>query len=98
LDLSPISGARRGDRRSDFRVYWLAPRLGDDVCAKLYALIDPGAQQSNFIVGERPSRRHLQAAITVHDAADQLAGGAVSHFDDGAVIAAAQSILTQVKP
>src|SRR5262245_26806494 len=40
LDLTAISGAHRGDQRCNFRVYWHARRLGDDVCAKLCALID----------------------------------------------------------
>src|SRR5215510_10768184 len=98
LDLRAISGAHRGDQGCNFRVYWNARRLGEDVCAKLCALIDPGAQQADFIVGERPCRGHLQSAVAVHHATDQLACGAVSDFDDRAVIASAQCILTQVKP
>src|SRR5262245_42693176 len=93
-----MSGAYCGDEGCNFRVYWNARRLGDDVCAKLCALIDPGAQQPDFIIGESPSGRHLQSAVAVHHAADQLACGAVSDFYDGSVIAPAQCILTQVKP
>jgi hypothetical protein len=44
LNLSVISGADRGDQRCDFGVYWPGRRLGDDICTKLCALIDPGAQ------------------------------------------------------
>src|SRR5689334_7347536 len=88
LDLTMISGANRANQRCDFGVYRPARRLRDDVGAKLRALIYPGAQQSNLIVRERPGGRHLHAAIAVHQAADQLAGGAVTDFDDWAVIAA----------
>src|SRR4030095_5202215 len=87
LDLTAISGADRGDQRRDFGVHWPRWRLCDDVGAKFRALIYPGAQQPDFIVGERSGRRHLQATIAVHDAANQLAGRAVTDFDDGAVIA-----------
>src|SRR5215510_12919860 len=93
LDFTAISGADRGDQRRDFGVLWLAWRLCDDVGAKFRALIYPGAQQPDFMVGERPGRGHLQAAISVHQAADQLAGGAVADFDDWTVIAPTQSIL-----
>src|SRR5262249_25128252 len=98
LDLRAISGTHRCDQRCDFGVYWTARLLCDDICAKFCSLVDPGAQQPDFIVGERPCRRHLQSAVAVHHAADQLACGAVSDFDYWAVVAPAQGILTQVKP
>src|SRR5262249_3236037 len=98
LDLGAISGAHRGDQGCNFWVYRPGRRLGDDVSSKLCALIDPGAQEPDFVVRERPGRRHLQAAVAVNRAADQLAGGAVPDLYDGAIIATAQGILTQVKP
>src|SRR4030095_14303858 len=98
LDLTAISGAGRGDQRRDFGVHWPEWRLCDYVGAKFRALIYPGAQQPDFMVGERPGRGHPHAAVAVHKAVDQLAGGAVADFDDWAVIAAAQSILAYAKP
>src|SRR5215207_6959775 len=92
LDLTAIPGADRSDQRRDFGVRVPRWRLGDDVGAKLRALVYPGAQQPDLVVRERPGRGHLQAAVAVHEAPDQLARGAVTDLDDGAVIAAAQGI------
>src|SRR5262245_25328030 len=89
LNLTALSGSYSGDQRRDFGINWLEWRLCDDVGAKLRALIYPGAQQSDFFVRERASGRHLQPAIAVHQAADQLASGAIADFDDRAVITAA---------
>lgn len=69
-DLSAISGADRGDQRCYFRIYRQARRLSEDICAELCALIDPCAKQPDFIVGERPGRRHLEASVAVHKGAE----------------------------
>src|SRR5581483_6480904 len=75
LDLTAISGADGGDECCNLWIHWLGWRLCDDVGAEFRPLIYPGAQQPDFLVGERTGRRHLQSAITVHQTADQLAPG-----------------------
>src|SRR5262249_23306380 len=61
-------------------------------------LIDPGAQDSDLVFGERTSRRHLQSAVAVHQAPDKLAFRALARNDNRPVVTAPKGVLALVEP
>ena len=60
-------------------------------------MIDPRAQNPHIGWRKCAVRRHLLAAITIHQLVHKLAPGALARDDDGPVITTAKSILPQVK-
>jgi len=68
-----------------------------DLDTEVGALVDPGAEDSDLLIWERTSGRHLQAAVAVDEPTDKFAFGAVARDDDRAIIAAPQSVLPLVE-
>ena len=56
----------------------LRGRLVLDLNTEVGALIDPGAKDSDLLIGERTGGRHLQSAVAVHQPADEFAVGAIA--------------------
>ena len=97
LDVSGGAGANGGDEGRDFRVDGRRRGFLFDLGAEVGALIDPGFQERDFLFRQRACWGHLQAAIAIHDAANQLALGALAGDDDGTIIAAAHRVLPLVE-
>ena len=93
-----IAGADGRDERREFGIDRLRRGFFLDLDAELGALVDPGAENSDLFIGERAGGRHLQAAVAIHEAADEFACGAVARDDHRAVIAAAERVLALVEP
>ena len=90
--------SHRGNQRRQPRVDRPRRRFLRHIVAEVRALVDPRTQDADLLGQQRAGRRHLHAAVTVHQAMNQLALAALAGHDDRPVVAAAQGVLAQVEP
>ena len=61
-------------------------------------IVPGGARRQDSVANGLKAVNDEIEYVAIHDAANQLAGSAVSDLDDRTIITAAQCILAQVKP
>jgi len=88
-----IFGADGRDECGELGVHRDRGRLSGDLDAEVSSLVDPGAEDADFVIGKWAGRGHLEATIAVDKTENEFAASAVSGHDDGAVIAAAHGVL-----